>query len=794
MFSSIPVREAQPLGINTNYTVNYQYGNPITYLLGKRRLAPTWLCDPFNMRADQQEANAGKGGSAITGYNYFASIGAVICLGPVDAIYAIYVNGDLLWPNNANGEPPYPTPSVTRGSEDFVTLTVPAGQIIFYWGTETQNPDPVLLSQANHPGYRGVCYCVLNQWSLGFNQTNFQNIEFVLGKWTLNPATTSWFTPTINLADDINPAAYVSDLLQNSRTGLAIDTSQLDTLAIKTAGNALARDGFGLSPLLTTITDFSQLLSDTMQMIQGYIKISDAGLLQINLVRAPAAINLLPIVHDSDLADKPDLKPSDWTTAYTSTQIVFTDRSMAFNQNAVAWRDPGVLSLVAQPDSNQLQWDPVTRQIVAQAIANTAGPASAVPTFTGHLKLRYNSVLFGNLTPGAQFVIGFSGRTMPNTVFRVTARTVPDPAVPEFEIDFTLDLSYLFVPYDTPGAGGGSDPQPGGSGGLRTINVVNLSIPIIELPLGLCPSGKLSLACLPSRITHGDQSWTIQLGDVYGHPYPFQPGSFANLATGTGFARTGTVTQTYPITNCIDQVIGLRVQLTGVDTDIPTADPESLGVAFSDQLLIFVDSEVLSVISVRVLDVATYQFFCLRGRFATQVAQHNAGATIYLIEQKNILPLQHPSFQPNNLVWFKLLIGTSQSSNAVHTTLAGVIYQQTPPINLRVNNDPRSPSYSHGQGISIQWTLTEAGRDLFEQLLFNIQTVLDFLDGMGNVLGTQNVLIDNPAGIANLQLNNAQLVALLGGEVSFTLRARTKVSRDWFYDYSPSTSLAVTKI
>ena len=38
---TLPVPEAMPLGISTDQTVNFQYGNPIPYLAGKRRLAPT---------------------------------------------------------------------------------------------------------------------------------------------------------------------------------------------------------------------------------------------------------------------------------------------------------------------------------------------------------------------------------------------------------------------------------------------------------------------------------------------------------------------------------------------------------------------------------------------------------------------------------------------------------------------------------------------------------------------------------------------------------------------------------
>jgi hypothetical protein len=159
--------------------------------------------------------------------------------------------------------------------------------------------------------------------------------------------------------------------------------------------------------------------------------------------------------------------------------------------------------------------------------------------------------------------------------------------------------------------------------------------------------------------------------------------------------------------------------------------------------------------------------------------------------------LQHPQFDVNNEVHFKLQASTGTQladlgAALVKTkTIAGAIYKSTPPKNLRVNGNSENPSYATGASPLIEWTLTEAGRDHFQPGLLKVTTVLEFLNGSLVVVGTQSI----GAGVASFQPTNAELIALLGGsEISFTIRAQTRTVGDWFEVSSSSITLFVQKV
>lgn len=93
------------------------------------------------------------------------------------------------------------------------------------------------------------------------------------------------------------------------------------------------------------------------------------------------------------------------------------------------------------------------------------------------------------------------------------------------------------------------------------------------------------------------------------------------------------------------------------------------------------------------------------------------------------------------------------------------------PTNLRVFEDGAHPTYTTGQAIAVNWTPTSALR-----FGFNVTQNLDCrADGVVlQVLTTAGVLKGELAFAGNsgpAMITNAQLVALLGSETDFKLRA-----------------------
>lgn len=272
--------------------------------------------------------------------------------------------------------------------------------------------------------------------------------------------------------------------------------------------------------------------------------------------------------------------------------------------------------------------------------------------------------------------------------------------------------------------------------------------------------------------------------------------SFASLEPAvTAWCLHGTLVTDYPVgANDIDITTGLLVEIDGVDTDLPEL---SLFDALSDRFLVFVGNELMSIAGVEILAERTYQIFVARGRLATPIEDHATGDEVYIIEKSSILPLQHPQITVNNTTRFKLqpiknaVAGDLADSTPIDYTTTGLIFTQTPPTNLKVNGAASGPTYASGSGVSMAWTLTEAGRDYYQPELYTTTTLLEFINGGGTIVGSQEVA----AGVSSLTLSNSALVTLLGGsEIIFTLRAKTKVVNAWFILFSNPISINVTKL
>lgn len=160
------------------------------------------------------------GGSASiqTGFNYFGSFGMLIGLGPMDVLEEID-NGDTpIWIG-----PIYRSEAMDADGK--TTLTTTIGTIRFYWGSSSQNPDPLLqtlyIDQGNGPAtvpmpsFQRLCYCVAVDVAFG-TQTAPPTLKFIVRRYPEQLAIDMGVTnidvtdggsgysvpPTVNIAGD----------------------------------------------------------------------------------------------------------------------------------------------------------------------------------------------------------------------------------------------------------------------------------------------------------------------------------------------------------------------------------------------------------------------------------------------------------------------------------------------------------------------------------------------------------------------------------------------------------------
>ncbi|MDB6024151.1 MAG: hypothetical protein JWM68_374 [Verrucomicrobiales bacterium] len=784
--NNLPPPPINPLGINKNRGATNQMAIPLPYFCGKNRLGVKWISDIFADRAAAVYNEVGKGDTNVSGYNFFTDIACALSHGVVDGIYSVIFNGVLVW----GKKEPYDTPQITRGAEDSIDITIPNfGVMTLYWGTETQTFNTTLkLSGKNHTAYRGVCYAVFKQLFLGFNQKSVQNIEIVLGRWP-KPAWIDLSGPghdgTSNINGDVNPICFIVDLLQHPRAGLGLPDSFFDMAKMQAVAQRLQQEGFGFSPLLTDRKDSKQWLLQACEYFDGYFLQDGSGKFSIQLARPPEDAGELTIIDGTQMVSRPSFSSDDWSTIKTETSVQFTSDRIGLQPDVKTWRDLGAREMNDSADPLQVDRSWITQAESATQIAACLGQVVGLPIRSGSVKLRKTGTLFEDMVPGALFKFDYPSRNVGGIVWRVKDRSQPDPSEPEFQINFLADTSYLY-----PAPGNGSFSREIGEEDEESEEIKPLPIStfrVIELPLALCPEGKLSLAILAARAETSTIGFNIFLGRKVNSEWL---DSYAQLDSQRSFSVHGLLKTEYTdVGPSIDEETGLIVELDGVDLEL---GEQTLFDALSNDLLAFIGDEVFSVVSLTVIAENTYQILVARARFATPRQTHAVDSAVYLIRRSEILPLQHPQFVPNNTARFKLQpvkpptvleLADVESSDVA---ISGRIYAQTPVTNLKINGLLDEVTFSTGAAIAITFTLTDAGRDYYQQRLLVRKTVLDFYDNFDALIAT----VELADGVSAYSMTNAEMIALLGGEATFYLTVRTKIISDWFIIFSEQKAIS----
>jgi hypothetical protein len=191
--------------------MSIEEGAPLSDVLGTTKLTGTLLYYGGNRRVEvTEDVNGGGSGGGgddeqVTGYIYFLSWAMVFCLGPIDTLYTIWMDDDIVWAGNIGIEDTTNglvsvalwkgDRSPLEGYEDedgkftgglpiFFFKNYEQGYLgiaQFYFGTDTQTYNSSLASLMNEEGsitdttwavpYRRQCYAYMHDCVIGdFNR------------------------------------------------------------------------------------------------------------------------------------------------------------------------------------------------------------------------------------------------------------------------------------------------------------------------------------------------------------------------------------------------------------------------------------------------------------------------------------------------------------------------------------------------------------------------------------------------------------------------------------------------
>jgi hypothetical protein len=736
---NIPLADQKALGLDSRRLSTQEQARPVPYMAGRRMVGVTWLSNLYFIHTEEHDSGK-KTGSGQT--DFVAAFAGMLCHGPVDALYKVRIDGKVVW----EGE-------VIRGAEDAVDIAVTGyGPFRIYWGTETQGVDDVLaLSGEGHPAYRGRCY-VNCLFYLGRGKKTAPQLEFEIARWPV----IDWLTAPVNIDGDCNPIAFIAEMAQNPRFGARLSDERIDTALLDAVANRLADEGIGLSPLLDRQLTFREFLMEALQYFDGYHYRTAAGKLAIGLNRELIS-GSVPTISVSDMLSEPKIQPAAWEKTTNTVWVKFINREKEYNEDVVAYRNAANYQIVGRQTTKTLDRTWITRADMASKICAPLGRQMGLPETTGSVPLKKSSA--SGLSIGQQFILCYP-QTGLNLACRLTEKNFPDAGRPRVEIQFQVDRSYLnsddlFIPSTPP-----PNPAP-----------VNEPAPIvkqrlIELPYGVAVDGyENGIGFLAAR----PNGMTTSL-----HVHRRKPsGSYEDILSAPNYARHGLLKEEYPAeTDLIDDDIGLLIQLDQTDTTLPNFPYDD---ALTNDWLLFVDGEIMSLFNATLVAAGKYRVYAIRNRFDTERKRHYVGTDVFIM-RRAVLPhyVEAGSASPQTykLQPFVLNAGLDLSeiaSKDLALSFRGLRPWQ--PANATASSASGPMIYGAGENVVVTWndvtpdpTLADVPKTLFQ--------VLD----TSNNLRHEEII---NAGVETKTLLNADLVTWLGAEYSFRVRLYHVRAGDW---------------
>lgn len=662
-----PREEKKFANISNDQINSNQQAQPVKYLAGRFYVAGDYITPAYNPKAIPVKTQAGKGESTTTGYKYFADFALVFCMGgrrPVDAIRKVIVDSDIRWKGNV----------VRVEGQNKTTIQVEdLGKLHLYWGTETQGIDTVLLKPRSkpigggdkqdsttwdpndaetggstyqgmaggdknpfsghydeHPAYRGQCYGVFIDWKLGRDRTAIPNIQLELQRGC------PWINNGFKASDEkgVNPIAILYDWLTDTRFGMALPESQLNTASFTTAFNALESIGARLSPMISQQGDFRQVIAELLEYYDGWIR-RNGTKIEVG-VWAKGNINSTIHLTDDELLAEPALEPQGWGPTVNEVTVVYKDREHHFNDYTQVSRDPNNFRITGGPRPETLTRPWLTDATLAKQYARAAGAAMAMPFTRGELTVKREFLKDNALLPGMIFWFdsGFYGLSFLMRFLELEHAADSSPSATmtvEWERSKWPSL-YVPPPFQGPG---------GFVLGPRAI----WQSRITEIPyLLLDEKFDTQVVVHAVRQNVEVQGYRVWVSFDNGATYQMVPNAsstsafsyFGRLGPGAiGTAETG---------------MGFTLFGVGLDEVVSQTNAQWN----DDNLLAFIDGEVISVGRIITHPHGFRTAFIKRGRFGTTPQAHAVNAQIFFIFRSEMKIIDNAGFEAGTVVKFKL--------------------------------------------------------------------------------------------------------------------------------------------
>lgn len=596
---------------------NFTAAEPLPLLFGTHRLGVRWFEQPFNWVTRPWE-------SRKTDF-YFVSLAGAICVGPVDFVGAVWMNGKLIWDMGGQRLPGelYREHLLNAGDagnigDDF--------RIRFYFGSEEQTPDSWLTSKTgrSHPAYKGICYVVIEQADLGAGNTTIPNFEFEVGRKAPNFDS---YTAGFLKDEGVNPVAAAYGYLVEPRGGLSLRPDYLNAGQLATKALELETSGvqgrYGdetwLHPILTSQKDAGACLSDLLAYFDGFLRVR-SGKLELDYFPGQNPTN--PggcVLTAADMVEPPDWDYPQTGDALSHVTAVFLNIFRQHEQDGASVKAPYNRALTGEARSEAKQRLFLRKPAVAAKHAASIAYQSGIPERRGRLtvfRARARNSDATPLMPGDRFLYSYEPDNI-QIICRVEERRDNG--------DDTVELGVM--------------EERGAFPDVVATTPATFNPPPPSGPAEI-PSGNVRFFMLPEAFGY-DRSLAVLIA----RPSYEYAGAYIHLSP-SGSAPWAVVQQQQfwavkgSLTSALDAgETSVSVSLSG--PDLPRIQSQNAVRQVDDTLCALIGNEIVSVGTVTALGGGLFELALLRGRRGTAAASAGFGASIWLFYRAELDPLEH---------------------------------------------------------------------------------------------------------------------------------------------------------
>jgi hypothetical protein len=293
-------------------------GTPWPDLYGEITLTGTLLAWTGH-RVVEQTTSVGKGGGqdVKSGELHYRTFALGLCLGPIDAVRAIWLDAGLLWKGNAT--------VASANGDGYVEISTERGYVRIYFGTAAQNQDAAMAAIiSGFPSFRGFAYAVFVDWQIGTSD-NLPPLEFVIAR---APGGTA-------KGMGANPIARAYELLTDPIRGV-----QLPAAFIGDFSAAQAAVETGLSEALTNKSDVREGLEAVLGDVDAALIFSNGQFKPVLLRNKTGDFQL-----QQDDIEEVERSPADWWERPTQANVKYRDYQRRFRDANVPLFSAGPIVL-----------------------------------------------------------------------------------------------------------------------------------------------------------------------------------------------------------------------------------------------------------------------------------------------------------------------------------------------------------------------------------------------------------------------------------------------------------------